>query len=253
MVRKTGLNKNYYYFLGIVLFFCIWQTIAWFTSDIIIASPLSALLMLFYMVKTKIFWEALGITMARLGISILIGTLSGLVLGLVAGLNTNAGRVFEPVRWSLMSMPPVVVVTIGMIWFGMGGRQTVFVTSLLILPIMYLNTVEGVESIDPDLLELGQVYKADLFFLLKSIYLPGMAGSLLTGVVLSAGLGLRLIILAEVLGAHTGIGYEFSMARTNLDAPAIFAWILVCLIIVGFFEFGLLNPAKQYIMKWKKI
>ena len=245
--RKIG-----YDLLGIGLFFLIWQTLSAVTADIVIASPLSALLILVQMVQTILFWEALGITMARFGISILLGAVSGFLLGLIAGLKPNMRQVFEPVRWSLMSMPPVVVVTIGMIWFGIGGVQTIFVTSLLILPIMYVNTIEGVESVDPGLLEMGRVYRAGSFLLLKEIYLPGMAGPLLAGILLSAGLGIRLIVLAEVLGAHTGLGYEFSVARMNLDSPAIFAWIIVCLLVVGIFEFGLLNPARKYIMNWKK-
>lgn len=255
MILRMGTtykNKGYG-LLGIGLFFLIWQILSEITTEIIIASPLSSLLMLVQMAQTSFFWKALGITLARFGISIFLGTSLGFLLGLFAGLKPNIKRLFEPIRWSLMSMPPVVVVSIGMIWFGIGGGQTIFVTSLLILPIMYVSTIEGVEIIEPGLLEMAWVYRANSFQILRHIYLPGMAGPLLSGMILSAGLGIRLIVLAEVLGANTGLGYEFSVARMNLDSPAIFAWILVCLIVVGLFEFGFMGPARMHIMKWKKL
>ncbi|WP_157212221.1 ABC transporter permease [Desulfomonile tiedjei] len=204
------------------------------------------------MILTENFWQTLAITLKRFGISLFSGAIAGFGLGLVAGLRPSIRNVLEPVRWSLMSIPPVVLVTIGMVWFGMGSIQTIFVTSLLILPIMYVNTIEGIDAVDRSLLEMGRVYKAGSLLLLRDIYLPSIGGPLLAGLALSAGFGIRIVVLAEVLGAYTGIGYEFSLARTNLETATLFAWIVVCLMLVGVFEFGVLNPARNYIMRWKE-
>ncbi len=54
----------------------------------------------------------------------------------------------------LMSVPPVVLEVVCMIWFGMGSAQTIFATSLLILPIMCLNMITGIESVDSQILEM---------------------------------------------------------------------------------------------------
>jgi NitT/TauT family transport system permease protein len=155
-------------------------------------------------------------------------------------------------RWALMGVPPVVVVTISMIWFGIGGVQTIFVAAILILPIMYVNTVEGIEAIDSRILEMGRMYKTPAPMMLREIYLPGISSPALAGVTLAAGLGIRIVVLAEVLGAFSGIGYEFSLARINLETPKLFAWVIVCLLLVGLFEWAILSPAKERIMGWRK-
>ncbi len=60
----------------------------------------------------------------------------------------------EHMRWLLMSVPPVVLVVVCMIWFGMGSAQTIFTTSLLILTIMCVNTITGIESVESQILEM---------------------------------------------------------------------------------------------------
>ncbi|VUT26287.1 MAG: hypothetical protein MASP_01423 [Candidatus Methanolliviera sp. GoM_asphalt] len=57
-------------------------------------------------------------------------------------------------RWLLMSVPPVVLEVVCMIWFSMGSAHTLFATSLLILTIMYVNTITGIEPVALQILEM---------------------------------------------------------------------------------------------------
>lgn len=237
---------------GVLLFLAAWQAQAWCFDSIIIASPLDTFLSLASMVRTPIFWSNLGTTVERFVLSLLIGFLIGFALGLAAGLQDKIRWMLEPFRWALMTMPPVVLVIVSMICFGMGGTQTVFVTALLIIPIVYTNTIEGIHAVDTKLVEMGGVFKASPSMMFREIYLPGMIGPVLAGLNLSAGLGIRIIVLAEILGAYSGVGYEFALARTNLDTPALFAWILVCLILGCALDMALLGPLRARLSRWKQ-
>jgi len=220
-------------------------------NDIIITSPFKAFLSLGQMSLTLNFWMNVGVTMKRFSLGLLFGSLGGFVLGVCAGLKPQIKWLLEPFRWTLMTMPPAILVIISMIWFGMGTIQTVFVTALLIAPIIYINTISGIETIDSQILEMGRVYGANIILFLKEIYLPGIGGSILAGLTLATGLGIRIVVLAELLGAYSGIGYEFSLARTNIDTPALFAWIMVCLLLGGSLDIIILKPIKNYIMRWR--
>jgi NitT/TauT family transport system permease protein len=247
------LNPRVRYGLaGVGLFLFAWQALAFTFDDIIIASPIETLLALVEMVRTGRFWITIGVTAERFGLSLLFGSLIGFVFGLAAGLNGKIRWLLEPFRWALMTIPPVVVVVVSMIWFGMGSAQTIFVTSLLIIPIVYVNTIEGIQAIDSKILEMSRVYKAGTFIRLREIYLPGIGGPVLAGLTISAGLGIRIVVLAELLGAYSGVGYEFSLARTNLDTPALFGWIVICLVIGSAIDLAMLNPIRKYIMRWRK-
>lgn len=238
--------------LGVLLFLALWQTQAWYFDSILIASPIDTFLSLFAMARTATFWENLGTTVERFVLSLVIGFAIGFILGLAAGLKNRIRWMLEPFRWALMTMPPVILVVVSMICFGMGSVQTIFVTSLLIIPIVYTNTIEGIHAVDARLVEVGRVFKAGPSMMFKEIYLPGMVGPVLAGLNLSAGLGIRIIVLAEILGAYSGVGYEFALARTNLDTPALFAWILVCLTLGCAVDLGILGPVRARLLRWKQ-
>ncbi len=150
-----------------------------------------------------------------------------------------------------MSVPPVVLVTISMILFGMGSGQTIFVTAVLILPIMYVNTIEGIRSVDRSLIEMGHLYRAESRLMLRDIFIPGIGSHVVSGLTLSAGLGVRIVVLAEVLGAYSGIGHRFSLARVNLETEELYAWILACLLIIAVLEFLVFLPLRRRMNRWK--
>ena len=68
-------------------------------------------------------------------------------------------------------------------------------------------------------------YRANFSMLLREIYLPEIDGPVLAGLTLPAGLAVRIVVLAEVLGAYSDVGYAFSVARINLETPELFARI----------------------------
>lgn len=237
---------------GVAILTCIWWLLSLSFNELVIASPVQTIWGLLQLLVTKDFWLHFGITLQRFLISLLLGSLLGLVFGVAAGLEKRVQWLLEPLHWVLMTMPPVVMVMVSMIWFGMGSVQTIFVTTMLVFPVIYANTVAGIESIDPGLADMAQVYGAGRWQQLRDLYLPGIAGPLFAGLTLSAGMGVRIVVLAEVLGAYNGIGYAFSLARTNIDTPALFAWIMVCLLLGGGLDGLLFSPLKNHVERWKK-
>ncbi len=238
--------------VGLCLLLGCWWLVSCVVDEIIIASPDSTFNSLVDMMMTGSFWRSVGVTFRRFALGLLCGSFFGLVFGVAAGLRHEIRWIFEPFRWILMTIPPAVLVVVSMIWFGMGSVQTVVVTSLLVLPIIYVNTVAGIDAVDQQLVEMAGIYRASTAMLIRELYLPGVGGHLLAGLSLAAGMGIRIVVLAELLGAYSGIGYEFALARTNLDTPVLFAWVVVCLILGGGLEVCLLNPVKRSVMKWQR-
>ncbi len=63
--------------------------------------------------------------------------------------------------------------------------------------------------------------------------------------------GMRMIVLAEVLGTNSGIGYEFSFAKTDMNTPEVFAWVIVTLVFVGIAEYLIFKPIENYLLRWR--
>lgn len=236
---------------GVLAIFALWQLLSVVMHDVIIASPWDTIHALFDLARSGTLWIQLLITLRRLVVSLLIGSSIGLSLGLLAGISSGMHSFLEPIRWVTMTLPAIVIAVLGMLWFGMGGRQAIFLVSFIVAPIVYINTVNGVLGIDTQLLEMGRTYRFSRRLFLSQVYLPGIALPIASGLTLAAGIGVRGIILAELLGAFDGVGHGFSRAWTHLNTPELFAWVVSALALMAVLEFGFLKPVRRHLGRWK--
>ena len=79
-----------------------------------------------------------------------------------------------------------------------------------------------------------------------------IASPSIAGLTLATGIAVRAVVLAEVLGAASGIGHAFARASSLLESEKVFAWILVLLALMAAIEFGLLRPGRRRAMRWRK-
>jgi NitT/TauT family transport system permease protein len=246
-----GTAKFIFSLLGIILLFASWQVASYFMHDIILASPIKAFSALFRMMGTGRFWSATLVSVERMAEGILLGGLACFVLGIFAGLNEKFKHLMEPTRWLVMSISPVIVVVIAMLWFGMGTKMVISISSFLLAPIVYVNTMKGIEMVDERIVEMADVCQFSTGQKLRHIYIPALAGPLSAAMTIIVTTGTRMIVLAEVLGTNSGIGYELSFARTDLNTPELYAWVLVTLILVGMAEFMFFKPLENYFLRWR--
>jgi len=253
-VFRGGLSRLnvLYATAGIIAVVAGWQILSMVMHEAIVASPRATLNALARLTQEGAVARGVFVTLRRLLSGLAIAGAAGLSLGIVAGLKPRFRALLEPVRWTGMTMPSVIIAVLAMLWFGMGGAQVIFMVSVIITPIIYVNTVEGILAVDERLIEMAQVYRFSKRLLLTQVYLPAIGPAVLAGLTLATGIGIRAVILAELLGAHDGIGRSFSRAWSFLNTPELFAWILVCLMLMGLLEFGFLAPVRRRLTRWKK-
>jgi NitT/TauT family transport system permease protein len=251
--RKASFRArdNLFAALGFLLLLAGWQILSRYTHEIVLASPSQAAAALWDMIATDDFKRHFWVTLKRIFFGILFGGVGGFVMGITSGLNRDIRNLLKPFRWIMLSISPVVVVVLAMLWFGMGTTMVVFIASVLIMPIVYVNTVKGIEMVDATLVEMAQVYRFSLFKRIKDLYTPAIIGPLSAAMVLVICMGVRVVILAELMGANDGIGYAVGTTRSNLDMPGLFGWILVSLGMVSILEFCLLRPVEKHFRRWQ--
>jgi NitT/TauT family transport system permease protein len=221
-------------------------------SPAIMASPVDTAKALADLAWGSRLWIELLITLKRLVIGLAVGAVAGLVLGVLAGVEPRVRSFLEPLRWLGMTIPAVIVAVLAMFWLGLGDFPVIFVVALVVWPTMYVNSMSGILAIDNRLLEMGRVYHFPRRLFLSEVYLPGIASPVMAGLTLATGTSVRAVVLAEVLGAMSGIGHAFYRANMYLNAPELFAWIVVLLALMAVLEFGALRPLKRRVMLWRK-
>ena len=197
-------------------------------------------------------WLSFAITLGRVALAVRLGGAVGLTLGIAAGLCPPLRWILEPLRWVSMSIPPITVVVVALLWLGMGTPLVVTFAAIMLAPIVYVNTVKGFDLIDNSLVEMTRVYRFPFFLRLRKLYIPALAAPLSAAAIQIVCNAVRVTLLAEVMGDTHGMGARIDAAGKMLDIPTLFAWILLAVIIVGILETAMLTPLQRRFVKWNE-
>ena len=238
--------------LGCCVLIGAWEAAARAGQSFVMPSPVATFTALCDILSQPVFWrEDLLVSFGRFACGIAFGGGAGICLGLGAGFYRWLRLALTPARWMLSSVPGVVVVMLGMLWFGIDSEMVIFVVALTVAPTVYVGVVEGIRSVDSGLREMIAVYRITPLSRFGHVYLPAIAAPLLSSAIIALGGGMRVTILAETIGATCGLGHALAIARTNLDTAALYALALVSMLLVGVLEATLLWLARHNNSLWR--
>lgn len=228
----------------------LWSALSFKYPSILIPSPLETFQALFHLFESGELAKQFLLSMSRMVTGFSIGMCIGISTGLFAGRYPLMYEAMKPIISFLLGIPPIILVVIAMVWFGTSSLIPIFVVSLLVFPTFYLNTANGYRSIDHQLLEMAAIYNKSPWQTLKHVIIPGLMIPIFTAISLASGGAVRTTIMAELLGASSGMGSALSMARINIDTAKVFAWTFVSILAILLIDYLLINPLKKFVMKW---
>jgi sulfonate transport system permease protein len=163
----------------------------------------------------------------RAGIGFAIGGGLGFLFGLLNGLSRISERVLDSSLMMIRTIPHLALIPLVILWFGIGEEAKLFLISIGCFFPIYLNTLHGVRSVDPQLIEMGQAYGMSPRHLIGRIVLPGALPSILVGLRYALGVTWLTLIVAETISATSGIGYMAMNAREFMLVDVVVFSLLV--------------------------
>ena len=199
--------------------------------------------------NSEYYWH-LYVTTSEVGTGLLIGGLSGLVVGLVLGGNRMLSRSFEPYLYYLGPTPKIIFFPVMIMWFGVGPGSKVAMGAISCFFPIALSAAAGMRQIDNVLIKVGQSFRANAWQMATKIYLPAMRHPIINGVRLGLGVAIIGTLLAETKLSNRGIGFLIIQAYSLFDMPRMYAMLIVLFVLaiganalVG--RFGGLSSIKQ--------
>ena len=235
--RKRTKKENVRMAL-IVLFWLILWEIADRVIDnrIILAGPTHILMALAEQVQQSDFWITCGASFLRIAVGFILSFIGGFVLALVCYKYKIIRDFLEPIMIMLKTVPMISFVIMLLIWVG-NQALTIYLSFLIVLPIIYTNTLQGLESVDIQILEMAQVFHLAPWKKFMFIYRPAFMPFVLSASKLALGMSWKSGIMAEVIGTpKPSIGREMYAAKTYLQTSNLFAWTVVVVVLSVIFE-----------------
>jgi len=188
----------------------------------------------------------------RVALGYAIASLLAIPLGLLMGWSTRLLKMIRPLIEVVRPIPPLAWIPIAILWFGIGIKSAAFIIFLgAFFPIL-LNTIAGVLSIHPILIEAARTLHAkekDIFF---KVLLPGSIPSIFVGMRIGVGIGWMTLVAAEFTGVKEGygLGYMIMTARDIQRPDEILAGMLVIGVIGLLIDIGL-RAMESKTIKWQ--
>lgn len=222
----------------IILFWiAIWQTAGMLIDNsIVFVGPVDVLRSFFLMVPEQSFWISILNSFGKISAGFLSAFLCGVILGSLAYRQPLLKEFLDPMVSLMKSIPVASFVILALIWIG-SKNLSVFISFTVVFPAIYINTIAGLESTDPQLLEMARVFSIRLPKQVHYIYIPALLPYLISGCKVALGMSWKSGIAAEVIGvpAHT-IGENLYMSKIYLNTADLFAWTIVIIIVSTIFE-----------------
>ncbi|SHE36959.1 ABC transporter permease [Clostridium fallax] len=247
---KTSIMKASKKIFILIFWIFMWELSSLFiNNNLLFPTPFGVFKSLINLSFSMYFWQSVMASIMRVIIAILFSIILGVSIGVLSGLNKIIEEILSPFIVIVKATPVMSIIIIALLWFK-SGNVSIFTTILVCFPIIYTNVLEGIKTVDKDLLDMARVFKVKKIYVLKDIYIPWIKSYIVSGILMCLGLGWKVAVASEVLSTPKySIGINLLNAKSLIETNDLFAWTIVVIILSYIFEILF----KTYLFKWKKL
>jgi sulfonate transport system permease protein len=212
-----------------VMVIAVWQVSSsvGLLSDSVLPSPLAVLRAGWRLTLSGELPRNVAVSFTRAMAGLVIGGGVGFLFGLANGVSKWSDLLTDSTLQMVRNVPHLALIPLIILWFGIGEEAKVFLVALGVFFPIYANTLHGVRSVDPQLIEMAKSYgmsRADMF---RRVILPGSLPSIFVGLRYGLGIMWLTLIVAETIAAQSGIGYMAMQAREFMLIDVVVLSILI--------------------------
>jgi NitT/TauT family transport system permease protein len=229
----------------------VWELASRRYGAYVLPSPGSVVRGLGAVIQSGELWKHTGASLYRIAVGFGGALALAVLLGLASFLWRPARVVGRDLVTVLNSTSVFVWIVVSLIWFGLTDLAPIFTTFMITLPVVAANVLEGVESVDRRLLEMGQVYRLSGGEKFRAIVIPSIVPYLVAGMKVGFGLALKVSVVAEIFGVTSGIGYIMNYSREILATQMVFVWAIVMIVIMLVTDKLLFESLTRRLERWR--
>lgn len=218
-------------------------------SPFILPSPADVMVSLKSLLSGPDIWVHVQTTLTEVLVGFAIALIAGMAVGWVLGRVIWIERAVQPAMVAFQVVPKVAFIPLFVIWFGFGMTSKIIMAAILaFFPIM-LNVMLGVRSVDRGHRDVMRGLGASRWATFKSLELPSTLPYIFAGAEVAIVFAVIGAIVGEYLGGSEGLGYLVVSSLNALDAPQLFAVILM-LAVLGSVLFVAVTTTKRLVIPW---
>jgi sulfonate transport system permease protein len=196
-------------------------------ADSVLPSPAAVVAAGWHLTLSGDLPRNMEISLLRAITGLAVGGGIGFAFGLANGLSKISDRLTDSTLQMIRNVPHLALIPLVIVWFGIDEEAKIFLVALGVFFPIYINTLHGVRTIDPQLIEMAASYGMNARALFFRVVLPGALPSIFVGLRYALGVMWLTLIVAETIAAQSGIGYMAMQAREFMQTDVVVLAILI--------------------------
>lgn len=231
--NKDRLGKT----IAVIFALLVWQTAAVAVNQsILLVSPIDVALRLTTIWQVEGFASSIWFSFYHIAGGFLLALVSGILLAALSGCFRWVETALWPFMITVKTVPVASFVVICLIWLS-AQNLSVFISFLIVLPVVYGNVLQGIKSEDGKMLEVAEVFRMPMLRRILYIHMPQLKPFILSACATALGMSWKAGIAAEIIGTPDGsIGKQLYYAKIYLDTDDLLCWTVIIVIVSVAFE-----------------
>ena len=248
---KNFLNKAYSKTISYLILILLWQLASELNliNTTLLPSPLNVFMTLTQLIVSGSILSDIIASLWRVSIGFILAGTLGIIVGFATSTNKSFKKYINPIIEILRPIPPVAFVPISILWFGIGDRPAYFLVCFGAFFPIFTNTYFGVQFVNPihknAALCLGATKKMLVFDVILPAAMPYIMAGLKTGI----GVAWFCVIVAELVGAQSGLGYMIQLNRLTLQSEKVIAG-MITIGIIGYLMNRTMTVIERRLVPW---
>lgn len=190
-------------------------------------------------------------TIGRVTGSWLIGAVLGVLIGLIIYSNKVLYSILNPLIEALRPVPPVALIPLVLVWFGIGDFGKIFIATLACFMILVVNTVVACGNVPPVYLQEAKTLGASPQKAYTRVFLPAIIPEIISGARIAIATCFGVTVACEYMGAQYGVGYLIMQASRTLNTSVVVLGTFV-IGVEAFLLERILHLISKRITRWKE-
>ena len=194
--------------------------------------------------------QYVAVTLARVAVALVLSFVLGLLLAVAMYGSDRVERYGRPIVRLLMAVPVVCWILFAVLWFRWVEFRIAFVLVVVCGPVFLVDFLDAMKGVSRELRDMLRSFRPSRTQFLTKLVLPATLPTILTSWKINLSLAIRVVTIAELVGAVSGIGYGLVVAQELFSVAEVFAWTLV-LVAVLFVAEAVLTAVEGRMLRWR--
>jgi NitT/TauT family transport system permease protein len=250
---RRGVEQLVFGAIGLAVFVVAWEFAAQrgYLNPVIVSSPSQIAVSFLEQWRNGTILSDLSISMTEFAVGFILALVFGVTLGFAMGLNRIFEYAVDPYIWFFYCCPLIAFYPLIVVWLGFGFTTVVAITFLLSFVSIVINTLAGVQSIDPQLVRAVRAFGGNDHDVAMKLLLPGAVPHILAGVRIGLGRALHGVVLGEMFGSNDGLGFRLTYHAAQLQTSAVFVSLII-LIVIGIIINEISGWLERRLLAWRE-